>query len=61
MSRGAGEHRGNKSFLPSKPCAHCARPMTWRKRWANTWDSVLYCSDGCRIAAARARRPAEPG
>ncbi|MCA3177390.1 MAG: DUF2256 domain-containing protein [Burkholderiaceae bacterium] len=56
----ATAHRGNKAFLPSKPCAHCARPMTWRKRWARTWDDVRYCSDGCRVAAARARRPAEP-
>ena len=48
MSRLDGEHRGNKSFLPSKPCAQCARPMTWRKRWAKNWDDVKYCSDACR-------------
>jgi hypothetical protein len=40
--------RGNKQSLPQKPCAACGRPMTWRKRWRNTWDQVKYCSDGCR-------------
>ena len=40
--------RGNKAALPSKPCAACGRPMTWRKRWARTWDTVKYCSDACR-------------
>jgi hypothetical protein len=41
-------HRGNKSFLPSKPCAVCGRPMTWRKAWARNWDEVRHCSDACR-------------
>ena len=40
--------KGNKQFLPSKPCARCGRPMTWRKRWARDWEQVLYCSDACR-------------
>jgi hypothetical protein len=22
--------------------------MTWRKRWARTWDEVKFCSDACR-------------
>ena len=41
-------HRGNKSFLPSKPCAACGRPMTWRRAWAKTWETVRYCSEACR-------------
>ena len=40
--------KGNKSSLPSKPCAVCQRPMTWRKAWAKNWESVRYCSDACR-------------
>lgn len=40
--------KGNKSSLPSKLCAACARPMTWRKAWAKNWADVLYCSDACR-------------
>ena len=51
-----------KADLPSKPCRHCGRPMAWRKAWARNWDEVLYCSDRCRMDAARARRnqSAEP-
>jgi hypothetical protein len=30
-------HKGNKQSLPSKPCAACGRPMTWRKKWAKNW------------------------
>jgi len=40
--------KGNKQYLPSKPCAACGRPMTWRKRLARTWDEVKYCSEACR-------------
>lgn len=46
------EFKGNKQFLPSKPCSRCGRTMTWRKAWARNWESVLYCSDACR-----ARKP----
>ena len=48
--------KGNKSFLPSKPCAACGRPMSWRKAWAKNWDSVLYCSEACRR-----NKPSRPG
>ncbi|MGC8518934.1 MAG: DUF2256 domain-containing protein [Steroidobacteraceae bacterium] len=44
----SGGYRGNKASLPSKPCAVCGRPMTWRRTWAKNWDSVRYCSEGCR-------------
>jgi hypothetical protein len=40
--------KGNKSQLPSKPCAACGRPMTWRKAWARNWDEVRWCSEACR-------------
>ena len=43
--------RGNKASLPQKPCATCGRPMTWRKKWARTWEQVKFCSDRCRAAA----------
>lgn len=45
--------RGNKKALPSKPCAVCERPMSWRKRWAKNWDEVKYCSDACRMKRSR--------
>lgn len=44
----ASSFKGNKQSLPAKPCVACGRPMTWRKRWARTWDEVKYCSDACR-------------
>ncbi|MEW6204805.1 MAG: DUF2256 domain-containing protein [Pseudomonadota bacterium] len=45
--------KGNKSYLPSKPCVVCAKEMTWRKSWAKNWGDVKYCSDACRKAAPR--------
>jgi hypothetical protein len=46
------EFKGNKQSLPRKLCAACGRVMTWRKAWAKTWASVLYCSDACRAKKA---------
>lgn len=40
-----------KRDLPQKTCATCARPFSWRKKWAKDWESVRYCSDKCRAAA----------
>jgi hypothetical protein len=42
------QFKGNKRSLPSKPCAVCGRPMSWRRAWAKNWDEVRYCSDACR-------------
>ena len=50
MTPPAPAFRGNKAALPSKPCLACGRPMTWRRRWARSWDEVKYCSDACRRA-----------
>ncbi|MGA1351028.1 MAG: DUF2256 domain-containing protein [Burkholderiaceae bacterium] len=49
---GKDSFRGNKGYLPSKPCSVCGREMTWRKAWAKNWDSVKYCSDACRAKKA---------
>ena len=38
------------SALPSRPCAACGRTITWRKKWERDWESVRWCSDGCRRA-----------
>jgi hypothetical protein len=48
--------KGNKAALPSKPCAVCGRPMSWRKAWERNWEQVLYCSAACRSNKA-ARTP----
>ena len=37
-----------KGDLPTKTCAACGRPFTWRKKWAKDWNSVRYCSKRCR-------------
>ncbi|HEY9826295.1 MAG TPA: DUF2256 domain-containing protein [Stenomitos sp.] len=40
-------HRA-KSDLPTKHCPVCDRPFVWRKKWADCWDDVKYCSERCR-------------
>jgi hypothetical protein len=49
----ASKLKGFKAHLPTKPCAHCQRLMSWRKKWERTWDDVRYCSDRCRQEARR--------
>jgi len=49
MARNANGPRRDKSQLPQKICAACARPFAWRKKWARDWESVKYCSDRCRM------------
>lgn len=50
-----------KGDLPTKICATCGRPFTWRRRWAKVWDEVRYCSDACRRRAkGGARSEADP-
>ncbi|MEB3235439.1 MAG: DUF2256 domain-containing protein [Cyanobacteriota bacterium] len=36
------------SLRPSKLCPVCGRPFSWRKKWAEVWDQVVYCSERCR-------------
>lgn len=31
-----------------KTCRSCGRRIEWRKKWANNWEDVLYCSAACR-------------
>lgn len=37
-----------KPHLPEKDCSVCGRPFSWRKKWADDWENVLYCSQRCR-------------
>jgi len=39
-----------KADLPTKVCASCGLPFTWRKKWVRDWDAVRYCSERCRRA-----------
>jgi hypothetical protein len=41
--------RVKKAHLPTKVCAICDRPFTWRKKWERVWDEVKFCSDRCRM------------
>ncbi|WP_091910073.1 DUF2256 domain-containing protein [Chitinasiproducens palmae] len=51
-----------KGDLPTRVCAHCGLPFTWRKKWRANWDEVRYCSERCRGEAQRARRTGDaPG
>ena len=60
MSRApATGFKGNKASLPSKPCAVCGRPMSWRRAWAKNWEQVRYRSEACR--QAKAQRGASSG
>lgn len=36
-----------------KTCASCGRRVRWRRKWADHWDSVRYCSDACRRRKVR--------
>ncbi|GJG87128.1 hypothetical protein tb265_23090 [Gemmatimonadetes bacterium T265] len=49
------------SERPTKTCARCGLPFTWRKKWARDWDEVRYCSARCRQGrASRASGGARP-
>lgn len=37
----------------SKICATCGRRFEWRRKWADVWDEVKYCSKACRGGPGR--------
>ncbi|MGB0930345.1 MAG: DUF2256 domain-containing protein [Chitinophagales bacterium] len=37
-----------KQDFPTKVCVVCERPFSWRKKWAEDWEHVKYCSKSCR-------------
>ncbi len=34
--------------MTGKTCVVCGRRIEWRKKWESDWESVRYCSTGCR-------------
>ncbi|MEJ2171588.1 MAG: DUF2256 domain-containing protein [Woeseiaceae bacterium] len=38
----------SKTNLPEKVCGTCGRGFTWRRKWAQDWQNVRYCSRRCR-------------
>jgi len=49
-----------KSDLPTKICPVCGRPFAWRKKWADVWDQVIYCSQRCRGDAKHRQTVVKP-
>lgn len=43
-----GRQRDLEPEPEEKTCASCGRRIEWRAKWADSWDSVRYCSDACR-------------
>ncbi|NCY03802.1 MAG: DUF2256 domain-containing protein [Planctomycetia bacterium] len=41
-----------RKHLPTKLCAACGRPFSWRRKWARCWEQVRYCSERCRRHSA---------
>ena len=37
-----------------KACAGCGRRIEWRRRWADDWEQVRWCSDACRRRGVKA-------
>lgn len=42
-----------------KICATCGRRFEWRRKWADVWDEVRYCSRGCKGGPTRLDRKVE--
>ncbi|TCK22620.1 DUF2256 and DUF3253 domain-containing protein [Pseudonocardia endophytica] len=36
------------SHPDAKTCAVCGRTIEWRRKWADDWENVRYCSAACR-------------
>ncbi|MEL6948261.1 MAG: DUF2256 domain-containing protein [Pseudomonadota bacterium] len=46
-----------KPNLPSKLCATCGRPFSWRKKWERDWEHVRYCSKRCATQRGKSKEP----
>lgn len=46
---------------PDKLCVSCGRPFSWRRKWADDWDAVKYCSKACRRGLGALDRALEEG
>ncbi len=49
-----GRQRDLASEPAEKTCASCGRRIEWRAKWADSWDSIRYCSDACRARGVTA-------
>lgn len=39
--------------VEDRSCAVCGRRIEWRRKWADDWEHVRYCSKGCRRRGIR--------
>jgi hypothetical protein len=53
--------RLNNPRTPRKLCTFCGGTILWRRRLANNWDKVLYCSASCRRVSVAKTRTAPNG
>lgn len=42
-----------------KVCGTCGRRFGWRRKWAEVWDEVRYCSRACKGGPSRLDREVE--
>ncbi|MGF1465023.1 MAG: DUF3253 domain-containing protein [Sandaracinaceae bacterium] len=48
MNGRRSRRRSAAKSLPDKVCPHCGRTFSFRRKWADDWDEVVYCSQACR-------------
>jgi len=41
------------AVVEEKSCVVCGRRIEWRRKWADDWEQVRYCSQGCRRRKVR--------
>lgn len=46
--------KAQTSRYEDKICRSCGRAFSGRKKWERDWESVRYCSDGCRRRGVKA-------
>lgn len=39
---------GADAGADEKTCAGCGRRIQWRRKWAQDWDEIRWCSQACR-------------
>lgn len=48
MSRRGSSRPPAGAGADEKTCAGCGRRVQWRRKWAQDWDEIRWCSQACR-------------
>ncbi|MBB42681.1 MAG: hypothetical protein CMM44_02830 [Rhodospirillaceae bacterium] len=48
-------YKKKKNFL-FKTCNVCKRNFVWRRKWADNWEQVKYCSKRCQTFSKRGKQ-----